>query len=53
MDREDGLPDPSTVTDLYLAAVLDELRALRKERPQQSQQSLYPQGTRVKEKKDK
>lgn len=28
MARTDGLPNPVTVTDLFLAAVLDELRTL-------------------------
>lgn len=27
--RPDGLPQPETIADLYLAAILDELRAQR------------------------
>lgn len=33
MPRQDGLPHPNTVGDTYLSAILDEIRALRKERP--------------------
>lgn len=34
MDRPDGLPHPATVDQIYLAAILDELRASRKGGPQ-------------------
>ncbi len=46
--RKDGLPEPVSVADMYLAAILDEIRGLRQDQaPTQSTQP--PDSIRVKE----
>lgn len=45
-EDSDRLPHPVTVTDFYLRAILDELRA---QRPAGSSVSLPPETERVKE----
>lgn len=47
--RPDGLPKPNTLIERLLAAILDELRAQRKGRPQLDEE--FEPFKRVKEKK--